>query len=165
MFKTEELCLTFFQERIKGQTRNLRWCPKLQNSRFLFYIFSKSVKKSVKRVVRVLRAKRVRREKKTYFYRLSPVSLSVFSLVPGLLFDCSGVLEFTQKYGLFCSLVVAGICEFQLLFFRGCDRTEVKYLGRPHISIDYLKRYQFKSTRDYLKANTAKYFNGDTKIA
>ena len=32
------------------------------------------------------------REKKTHFSRLSPVSLSVFSLVPDLLFDCSRVL-------------------------------------------------------------------------
>ena len=69
---------------------------RLQNSRFFF---SKSVKKSVKRGVRVLRARSARasharraceaREKK----RLSPVSLSVFSLVPDLLFDCSRVLE------------------------------------------------------------------------
>ena len=38
------------------------------------------------------RAKRVRREKK----RLSPVSLSVFSLVPDLLFDCSRLLEYAK---------------------------------------------------------------------
>lgn len=43
---------------------------------------------------------RVRREKKK-----KKVSLSVFSLVPDLWFDCSRVLEFTQKYGLFCGLV------------------------------------------------------------
>ena len=36
---------------------------------------------------------RVRREKKT---RLSPVSLSVFSLVRDLLFDCSRVLEYAK---------------------------------------------------------------------
>ena len=55
---------------------------RLQNSRFFF---SKSVKKSVKRGVRVLRAR-------------SPgaVSLSVFSLVPDLLFDCSRVLEYAK---------------------------------------------------------------------
>ena len=47
---------------------------RLQNSRFLF--FSKSVKKSVKRAVRV--------------------SLSVFSLVPDLLFDYSRVLEYAK---------------------------------------------------------------------
>ena len=59
--------------------------------------FSKSVKKSVKRAVRVLRAKRasgrVRQEKKN----VSPqVSLSVLSLVPDLLFDCSHVLEYAK---------------------------------------------------------------------
>ena len=31
-----------------------------------------------------------------YFWRLSPVSLSVFSLVPDLLFDCSRVLEYAK---------------------------------------------------------------------
>ena len=53
------------------------------------------VKKSVKLGVRVLRALvgRVRREKKK---RLSPVSLSVFSLVPDLLFDCSRLLEYAK---------------------------------------------------------------------
>ena len=35
---------------------------------------------------------RVRREKK----KLSPVSLSVFSLIPDLLFDCSRVLEYAK---------------------------------------------------------------------
>ena len=34
--------------------------------------------------------------KKPYFYRLSLVSLSVFSLVPDLLFDCSRVLEYAK---------------------------------------------------------------------
>ena len=38
------------------------------------------------------RAKRVRREKKS----LSPVSLSVFILVPDLLFDCSRLLEYAK---------------------------------------------------------------------
>ena len=55
--------------------------------------FSKSVKKSVKRAVRVLLANLRRpceaREKK----RLSPVSLSVFSLVPDLLFDFRAYLN------------------------------------------------------------------------
>ena len=39
-------------------------------------------------------------------FSVSPqVSLSVFSLVPDLLFDCSRVAYLnTQKYGLFCSL-------------------------------------------------------------
>ena len=31
-----------------------------------------------------------------YFYRLFPVSLSVFNLVPDLLFDCSRVLEYAK---------------------------------------------------------------------
>ena len=67
---------------------------------------SKSVKKSVTRGVRVLCARTARasharreceaREKKPYFQRLSPVSLSVFSLVPDLLFDCSRVLEYAK---------------------------------------------------------------------
>ena len=66
------------------------------------FFFSKSVKKSVKRGVRVLRARSARashalraceaRGKK----RLSPVSLSVFSLVPDLLFDCSRALEYAK---------------------------------------------------------------------
>ena len=38
---------------------------------------------------------------------LFPVSLSVFSLAPDLLFDCSRVL----KYGLFCSLRVDFQCH------------------------------------------------------
>ena len=59
--------------------------------------FSKSVKKSVKRDVGLAREARephtpngrVRREKKR-------VSLSVFSLVPDLFFDCSRVLEYAK---------------------------------------------------------------------
>ena len=82
-----------------------QWCGvfyvphRLQNSRVFF---SKSVQKSVKRGVRVLRARSARasharraceaRGKK----RLSPVSLSVFSLVPDLLFDCSRLLEYAK---------------------------------------------------------------------
>ena len=66
------------------------------------FFFSKSVKKSVKLGARVLRARSARvshalraceaREKKT----LSPVSLSVFSLAPDLLFDCSRVLQYAK---------------------------------------------------------------------
>ena len=44
------------------------------------------------------------REKKTDCQRLSPVSLSVFSLVPDLFFDLRAYLN-KQKYGLFCSLL------------------------------------------------------------
>ena len=54
------------------------------------FFFSKSVKKSVKRGVRVLSAKRAREK------RLSPVSLSVFDLVPDLSFDCSRVLQYAK---------------------------------------------------------------------
>ena len=65
----------------------IRDTNRLQNSRFFF---SKSVKKSVKRGLRVLSAKRAREK------RLSPVSLSVFNLVPDLSFDCSRVLEYAK---------------------------------------------------------------------
>ena len=65
----------------------IRDTNRLQNSRFFF---SKSVKKSVKRGVRVLSAKRAREK------RLSPVSLSVFNLVPDLSFDCSRVLQYAK---------------------------------------------------------------------
>ena len=62
---------------------------RLQNSRFFF---SKSVEKSVKRAVRVLRAQSAR-----VSFSVSPqVSLSVFSLVPDLLFDCSRVHEYAK---------------------------------------------------------------------
>ena len=57
------------------------------------FYFSKSVKKSVKRAVRVLRRACEAREKN----RVSPqVSLSVFSLVPDLLFNYSRVLEYAK---------------------------------------------------------------------
>ena len=53
---------------------------------------SKSVKKSVKRAVRVLRARSARAS-----FSVSPqVSLSVFSLVPDLLFDRSRVHEYAK---------------------------------------------------------------------
>ena len=58
---------------------------------------SKSVKKSVTRGVRVLCARTARASHaRSIFQRLSPVSLSVFSLVPHLLFDCSLVLEYAK---------------------------------------------------------------------
>ena len=47
---------------------------------------------------------RAQREPHTPLASHSPVSLSFFSLVPDLLFDCSRVLEYAEKYGLFCSL-------------------------------------------------------------
>ena len=56
------------------------------------FFFSKSVEKSVKRAVRVLRAQSAR-----VSFSVSPqVSLSVFSLVPDLLFDCSRVHEYAK---------------------------------------------------------------------
>ena len=66
---------------------------RLQNSRVFF---SKSVKKSVKRGVRVLRVRGVWGLKCEAKENLSPVSLSVFSLVADLLFDCSRVLEYAK---------------------------------------------------------------------
>ena len=63
------------------------------------FFFLKSVEKSVKRGVRVLRVRSTQASpapREIYFQRLSPVSLSVFSLVPDLLFDCSRVLEYAK---------------------------------------------------------------------
>ena len=67
--------------------------PRLQNSRFFF---SKSVKKSVKRGVRVLRARSARASHARRACEAREVSLSVFSLIPDLLFDCSRVLEYAK---------------------------------------------------------------------
>ena len=76
---------------------------RLQNSRVFF--FSKPVKKSLKCGVRVLRARSARASparragearEKTVFLESPPLSLSVFSLVPDLLFDCSRVLEYAK---------------------------------------------------------------------
>ena len=86
---------------------------RLQNSRFFF--FSKSVKKSVKRGVRVLGARSTRGERKSVSQRLSPLSLSVFSLVPDLLFDCSRVLEYAKNTD--CSTVQT-VC---VLFFQAVN--------------------------------------------
>ena len=83
---------------------------RLQNSRF--FSLKISEQKSVKRGVRVLRARnawssqarirRVRWKKKRIF---SVYSQSLgFSLVPDLLFDCSGVLKYA-KIRTVCSLV------------------------------------------------------------
>ena len=78
----------------------------LQNSRFFF---SKSVKKSVTRGVRVLR---VWGGRKTTC--LSPVSLSVLSLVPDLSFDCSRVLEYAK---------IRTVLQSRLLLHRGIKIT------------------------------------------
>ena len=55
-----------------------------------------------------------------YFQRLSPVSLSVFSLIPDLLLTARAHLN-TQKYGLFCSLrtQISGRCRLNP--FNKCD--------------------------------------------
>ena len=79
MFKTEELCLTFFQERIKGQTRNLRWCPKLQNSRFLFYIFLKISKEIGKAWRKSLTREACETREKNRIFTVYPRSHSPFS--------------------------------------------------------------------------------------
>ena len=64
------------------------------------------MKKSIKRCVRVLRARSAgasharraceAREKKPIFLASLPVSVSVFSLVPDLFFDCSRLLEYAK---------------------------------------------------------------------
>ena len=41
---------------------------------------------------------------------LSPVSLSVFSLIPDLLFDCSGVLEYAKIRTVLQSTYMRGSC-------------------------------------------------------
>ena len=46
-----------------------------------------------KNLTRAKRESLTRRACESYFWRHSPVSLSFFSLVPDLLFDCSHVLE------------------------------------------------------------------------
>ena len=55
---------------------------------------------------RVIRTKITYAKRTVRIFSVSPqVSLSVFSLVPDLLFDCSRLAYLnTQKYGLFCSL-------------------------------------------------------------
>ena len=73
----------------------------VQTAKQSIFFFSKSVKKSVKRNVSVLGARSARALHAHWacegiFQRLSPVSLSVFSLVPDLLFDCSRVLEYAK---------------------------------------------------------------------
>ena len=53
-------------------------------------------KDSIKRGVRVLHARSARASHAPSHWRLSPVSLSVFSLVPDLSFDCSRILEYVK---------------------------------------------------------------------
>ena len=63
---------------------------RLQNSRDFFGKITQEIGKAWRKSL--TRAKRVRREKKS----LSPVSLSVFILVPDLLLDCSRLLEYAK---------------------------------------------------------------------
>ena len=73
-----------------------RFCnhrTRLQNSRFFFLKISKEIGKAWRKsLTRAKRARSLRRREK----RLSPVSLSVFSLVLDLLFDCSRLLEYAK---------------------------------------------------------------------
>ena len=69
---------------------------RLQNSRFFFFL---KISKEIGNVCRYKESYgRVRQEKKikVFLARLSPVSLSVFSLVPDLFSDCSRVLEYAK---------------------------------------------------------------------
>ena len=76
--------------------------------------FSKSEKKWVKRGVRVLRALHTR------VRRRSPVSLSVFSLVPDLFFLTARAHLKMQKYGLFCNLVLLRSNAKKIYDFYSC---------------------------------------------
>ena len=73
----------------------------------------KAWRKSLTRASHALRACVAR---KVYFERLSPASLSVFSLVPDLLFDCSRVLEYAKIRTVLQSTLefVTGIFSHQL---------------------------------------------------
>ena len=117
---------------------------RLQNSRGFFLKISKQ---TVKCGVRVLRARSKRashvhraceaREKKK---RLSPVSLSLFSLFPDLLFDCSSVLEYaeirtvlqsktksTLSAGSLCTIAL--LCCLSLLRFIETAKKNQQYVG------------------------------------
>ena len=69
-----------------------------------------SKKKKVKRGLRVLRARSARRaceaREKRIFSFSPPVSLTVYSLVPDLLFDCSRVLKYAKIRTVLQSTVV-----------------------------------------------------------
>ena len=79
-----------------NSSRYIAWC-RLQNSRFFLKI-SKEIGKAWRKSL--TRASLTRRE------RLSPVSLSVFSLIPDLLFDCSRVLEYAKIQTVLQSMLV-----------------------------------------------------------
>ena len=96
----------------------LTYCMELDCKTVGFFL--KISKESVKACRKSLT--RAKRESLTRPWGVSPqVSLSVFSLVPHLLFDCSRLAYLnTQKYGLFCSLVW-NMCEnlhYQSVYFK-----------------------------------------------
>ena len=82
--------LNFLKDRKQRVCCNNFECDRLQNSLFFLKIsreFGKVWRKSLTRA---------KRASLTRVRRLSPVSLSVFSLVLDLLFDCSRVLEYAK---------------------------------------------------------------------
>ena len=84
-----ERSITFLQSTV---------CARLQNSRVFFLKISKEIGKAWRKSL--TRASLTRQE------RLSPVSLSVFSLIPDLLFDCSRVLEYAKTRTVLQSMFV-----------------------------------------------------------
>ena len=69
----------------------IRDTNRLQNSRVFFLKISKEIGKAWRKSL-----EREARERKAREKRLSPVSLSVFNLVPDLSFDCSRVLQYAK---------------------------------------------------------------------
>ena len=69
----------------------IRDTNRLPNSRFFFLKISKEIGKAWRKSL-----EREARERKAREKRLSPLSLSVFNLVPDLSFDCSRVLEYAK---------------------------------------------------------------------
>ena len=69
----------------------IRDTNRLQNSRFFFLKISKEIGKAWRKSL-----EREARDRKAREKRLSPVSLSVFNLVPDLSFDCLRVLQYAK---------------------------------------------------------------------
>ena len=75
-----------------------------QNSRFFFLKISNEIGTACRKSLTRAKRASLTRPKGVSIFSVSPqVSLSVLSLVPDLLFDCSRVLEYANN-GLFCSL-------------------------------------------------------------
>ena len=92
---------------------------------------------------------------KNRIFSVSPQSRSLFfSLVPDLLFDCSAYLN-TQKYGLFCSLVMTSRCERSLLNQNLEPTRALCLLVLFNINFKILSfiRVKMKVNRQHLKAN------------